>query len=146
MTPIDLYKMTPIEETTELYDLAGYIYNHVEELDIFSYLYSSDVSERNTKVKIKIYKNHCFDGRRIWRLASVWFEDKPVMIIRNAGREGDDFHDRFITDKELYLLMIDYIRSLMPREDSIETVSKFDDIPNLDEFYGHKLSGEFEYY
>lgn len=73
------------------------------------------------------------------------------MIIRNAGREGDDFCDRFITDYKLYQDMVKYLATLIkpnsqmkPADGEIRKLN--DDIPNLTDFYGNDLDGHFERY
>ena len=84
-TAADLYKMTPERSTKELSYLVGCYYNHIPEVgnDIESvkYLLSSD------RVEIKFLKDWNFDFRRVWQLATVWFDGNPVMITQNAGRE-----------------------------------------------------------
>lgn len=106
-------------------------------------------SDPNSRITIRYYKDFCFDGRRIWRMASVWYGDRPVMIIRNAGREGDDHHSRFVTDEALYGEMVEYLHTLAlpsakrPPEDLVDPET---DIPDLESFYGWALDGAFERY
>lgn len=104
--------------------------------------WEAEVFEKAEWIKIK---NHGFiqsDYRRYWQLASVWFLDKPVMIIRNAGREGDDRQDRFITDVPLFWQMVAYLQVLKVHrgEPPKDTVNPDKDIPNLTEFYGNSLN------
>jgi hypothetical protein len=42
------------------------------------------------------------DSRRYWELCTAWFDNQPFMIIRRAGREGDDHKSRFITNVGLF--------------------------------------------
>jgi hypothetical protein len=58
------------------------------------------------RIEIRIYKDHHYDHRRFWRLAAVYFDGEPVMITQNAGREGDDFHRRFIVDQHRYFGLV----------------------------------------
>jgi hypothetical protein len=57
-----------------------------------------------------------YDYRRYWELTTVWFDGQPVMIVQNAGREGDDYHERFITDPHAYADMVGYLRTLLPAD------------------------------
>jgi len=155
MTPNELYyNRVPENSHYDLDYLIGFYYNHIPEIDEIDGI--SDANEKEQRVLIKEYKNFDFDGRRIWRLASVWFDDnnlanfghKPVMIIQNAGREGDDSTGRFITDEQLYKEMIMHIRTLVkgrPYETS-DVVDPDVDINNLTSFYGNDLDGHFERY
>lgn len=143
MKPIDLYSMTPEKEDCNLWPLIGSNYNHImesnyDELDLVRY-----EATGSTKIKIKYYKNHSFDGRRVWRLASVWFEENPVMVIRNAGREGDDFADRFITDKENFINMIKHLRDVAADSGGLEIFDPNADIQDIETFYGHSLGDVF---
>lgn len=157
MTPEELYARDP-EKIVNPFDMAkdymtdyliSYYYNHIEEINLepldICYVGSSD------KVEIRIYKDFNFDSRRFWRLCSVWFENEPIMIIQNAGREGDDHAERYITDRVKYREMITHIESLIRlkldlsklNNDVIEANS---DVPALTSFYGNALDEPFERY
>lgn len=137
--PIELYNMEPIHEEKCLGELKGFYYNHIPEVDLgWS---SSAYGLNNERVTIKCYKNHCFDGRRVWKLASVWLDEKPVMIIQNAGREGDDHAKKFVTNKQLYIEMINYIQSLVKKDfDDVEEYNENEDNERLITFYGYNLN------
>jgi len=137
MTANDIYKLKPISVTTEIDRLIGCGYNHIPEIDAYYLGYVS-----NERINIKTYADYCFDGRRIWKISSVWFDEKPVMIIQNAGREGDDHAERFITDTDVYENMVSYIKTLMAKEELPDVIDPDENIPKLTGFYGHTL-GEF---
>jgi hypothetical protein len=74
------------------------------------------------QIHIKEYARVWFDDRRYWLLSSIWFnicDDPnlyhfiPVMITRNAGREGRDVSHRFVTNFPAYLRMINHIKTLI---------------------------------
>jgi hypothetical protein len=140
MKPIELYNIKPMSVTTDLNILHGCTYNHIPEIIINNVL-DEEIIKKNDKISIKIYKNLSIDERRFWLLASVWFEDKPVMIIQNAGREGDDHKERFITDEKLYIKMINYIKIIIPLNinDIKDIVNDNDEIEDLISFYGECL-------
>ena len=151
MTPEELYGMTPelVDHDLDILKWDGSHHNHVPELQFEEKLPFTDPNKR---ISIKYYKKFQFDQRRYWALASVWFkhswlEDSPFMIIQNAGREGDDHSERFITHMGIYELAIAYLRSICTisfDESTKRIVSALDDIPNLTKFYGDELGGYFE--
>lgn len=154
MKPSELYAMTPEKTDSDIFVLTGWEFNHVPEID---WSLMNAEAHKQTRIVINYYKDFDFDGRRFWRLASVWLDDirerpspsKPVMIIQNAGREGDDWHKRFITDSALYQEMVAHLHSLTSMS-SIDIKDELcdpeEDIKNLTEFYGNKLDGLFERY
>jgi len=148
MTPAELYARTPESITFELYCLMGCYYNFIPEIEESDFHWNGEL-KGNTRISIHIYKDFNFDGRRFWRLASVKFDDDFVMIIQNAGREGDDHTARFITNENAYVKMVEYIRTLLPvipEEGREDVVSENDNFPGLADFYGNSLDGYFERY
>lgn len=156
MTPNELYNRTPEQTDTDINMLIGCYYNHIPEISDTDLFLGSDkisaIQEQLTwsqKVQIKYYKKHCFDGRRVWILASVWFDGSPVMIIQNAGREGDDWAERFITDPHQYVQMVKYINSLIPfevDERDADVVNPNKEIRNLTAFYNYSLNDYFDHW
>ena len=149
MTPRQIYEMPAERVELGLSHLVGFYYNHIEEI---SDAWRAWLAKRsNHRVEIKFIKDFYFDHRRVWTLATVWFDKNPVMIIQNAGREGDDHAERFITNKAAYIRMIDFISPLTPTQAdtlpaTIKTVGMDADIPELTEFYGQRLDQPFERY
>ena len=158
MKPNELYAREPVkvvvpfsEESEygaeyQLRYFCGFRYNHlgVDDIDIWGI----ESINRSTRVEIKIHKDFDFDGRRFWRLASVWFDRQPVMIIQNAGREGDDYIGRIITDGGRYTLMVKHIYSLFQYKQGEEFNGDLrdpdEDFDDVDNFYGNNLDGYFE--
>lgn len=140
----DLYKMNPESVEKCLGCLKGFYYDHLPEIegDLWG------LEQLNEKVEIKVLKDFDFDGRRIWRLATIWFDGNPIMITQNAGREGDDHRERFITDSAQFKNMVKYIESLVYGENSDEVCLTDPDkkIECLTKFYGNELFGVFEKY
>ena len=146
MKPIELYERKPESESLDLNFLRGTYYDHLAELG--ENQYTLDLSQ-NKLVVIRFYKMFNFDARRFWSLASVWYEGLPVMIIQNAGREGDDHHERFITDRDLYYRMLGYIWSIsLNKHEELkgDLVDPNVDVPGLTSFYGNSLDGHFEHH
>lgn len=140
MKPCELYAREPESTSNDLYILDGFYYTHIPEVE-----WDNIDKSNNPRIAIKYYKNHCFDGRRVWILASVWFDVQPVMIIQNAVREGDDHAKRFITNEKLYDEMVTYIKTLDNSKPSRRDVyTDTDNIDRLDQFYNYALDGHFD--
>ena len=144
MKPQELYEMEPQEISHRPCELAGCYYNHIKESGIDGYELGWDVE--TDRLEIRIIKHHNFDHRRFWRLATVWFDGKPVMVIQNAGRDGDDFRRRIITDADSFRAMCSHIASLKPVTDIEDVVDPQSDVDGLTDFYGNHLGGMFEIY
>lgn len=134
MTANELYNIKPKSVTKELYNL----HKHIDELDSFCNY------EANERVEVKEIISYCFDGRRVWDLSTIWFDGNPVMVIQEAGREGEDHVADYVTDKERYREMIQYLRSLEEEEDNYSFLEPNKDEPNLTSFYGHELSDFYD--
>jgi len=57
-----------------------------------------DEVEKTQRMETRTIVDHDYDGRRGWTLQTVWFDGKPVMVVNSSGRDGDEYHDRWITD------------------------------------------------
>jgi hypothetical protein len=149
MTPREIYDRKPESVTNDINILRGCYYNHIPEIDDFITTYfDEETIAKNELVEIRVHKDFDFDGRRFWRVVSVWFKGYPVMIAQNAGREGDDSFARFITDPVGYKSMVDYIFSILslPEKEVEDIVDIDQNITHLGDFYGNSLDGSFERY
>lgn len=148
MKPEELYARQPESVDKDVNRLFGFYYNHIPEIE--EHEHNGYIEDgKNDRVTFNIYKDYCFDGRRTWTLAAVKFDSEFVMVIQNAGREGDDCTGRFITDKPKYDEMVAYIKTLLPAGEDVsdcDVVDKADDIPGLAVFYGNNLDGVFKPY
>ena len=129
MKIIDFYNGPFIKaERTQLYALS----RHVTEIA----LDDADWS-KNTKVELRDYIDENFDGERGFTVFSVWFENRPIMLCREAGRGHQDAVDQWITDLEGYRNFLTYVASLLPIAESYvgAATDPEEDIPALDEFY-----------
>lgn len=149
MTPKELYERTPEKIDNDINILTGCYYNFVPEVTGWNWWIDTNI-DLNKHIKIHYYKDYDFDGRRFWRLAAVKYKDEFVMIIQNAGREGDDWAECFITNFEAYVGMIGYLQTLVPCGE-IETVENMIDEnedlgDKLVKFYDNELDGHFGNY
>ena len=138
MKPSEIYSMTPEEVYHSASYVAGCYYNHVPEVD--TYALDWDKVEESKRLEVRCYKHIQIDHRRYWNISGIFFDGKPVMITQNAGREGDDHVDRFITDVEEYKKMVSFLQSMCIEEGIEDVVNIDDDISNLGFFYGYSLS------
>lgn len=147
MTIRELFAAAESGSKLEIGDLAGCYFNHLPEVPD-----TNEVSFRDLKsdrVKIRAVRDHSYDGRRIWRLAVVWFDGMPVMVFQNAGREGDDFAKRFVVGSEALKKMSVHIMELKANAtpfSEIETHPMDQDMPELTYFYDQDLNGMFAYH
>jgi hypothetical protein len=129
LTPKDLYEMKSTA-TLDALALRGFSYDHVPEA-------GPDVELRDKpRVRVEVVGYVHFDHRRYWRLATVWFDDKPVMVVQNAGREGDGYSKRFVTDVSLLMELAKYLKA---EEAAPDTVPLSYDGADLVNFYGVSL-------
>jgi hypothetical protein len=145
VTPQQLYFKVPKRSSHEIGRLKGYRYNHVApELNDWDVLPYEDPYKR---IELRYYEDQNIDGRRIGSLASVWYAgragDVPFMIVQNAGREGDDWARRIITDVQTYRDAARYLKSLCMVQEEPDDISKdvFDanaEVQDLTAFYGRE--------
>jgi hypothetical protein len=122
--------MEPLMVTKDIYILDDH--TEVNMMDIGT--------DKNERIELRYYADPYIDGRRVWRLFSVWFDGKPVMICQRAGREGRDYRNTIVTDNQAFREMNDYLWSL--REDYVDEEDIWDpeqEIGGLTEFYGYSL-------
>lgn len=58
----------------------------------------------------RVFHHDCGDSYRYAEMHAVWFDDKPVMLVQNAGRSGDDVKRRWITDRNGFEAICHYLR------------------------------------
>lgn len=135
-TPAALYASGFVEESLDVkYFLWGTYFDHVPEVDR-----DGDYSS-NTRVRVRVHAHYDHDYRRFARLASVWVDGAPVMVIQNGGREGDDHHMRFVTDLGGYRDLVSYLRSINSLEIPDEVISPDQEVDGLTYFYDTNLLG-----
>lgn len=124
--------------------LFGYYYNHVDGIDRWSL---NEDFQNQDKIKIHYLKDFCFDGRRVWQLYYVTFEDSLVMFCKNAGREGDDHSGKAVINSDVYIEMLKYIKSFEKIDFEADYQSNLEeDASEFISFYGNTLDGYFERY
>ena len=144
MTPEELLAREPEEVSNSLKYLALINHSHIPESGL-EYWDAHELS--SNRLEIKVYKHFDFDFRRFWRLSSVWLDNTPVMICCNAGREGDDYHRRYLLNKQKYMELIVLAKTLMAEKVELDKDTQEipwnKDIPEMTKFYDSELDGYF---
>ena len=156
MTPNELYAKEPVEIIKDYRELVlsershGHL-NIFESIDfdfkIYAYEFNRLPPAENDRTEVRILERYNQDTRRYWRWATVWFDNKPIMIALNAGREGDDSIKTYVTNHEGYIALAMYVREqclkLCPAliEDDILTKLVHPEMSNdsYTTFYGETL-------
>jgi hypothetical protein len=131
-----LAKYAPSKEDTR--KLVGCYYNHIPELDG---LYDDGLI-------IKTIAHFQLGGRRYWNLSMVYFGIIPIMMVQNAGREGDDHAHRFIINVDSYKEIMEYYgkgHDITINDDTsiIEDLEEY--CRNYTEFYGNDIENSDGY-
>lgn len=137
----DIYNSPIISETNELYLLE----KHINENIYFNNIPWDYSNPENNQQRI-ILKKHLsvsHDYRRGVEIFSVYFDNKPIMIGMNAGRELNDSIQTFITNEEGYSDMIDFLIELTKEKPTPKIFDINTHLKELESFYGDKLSEDF---
>lgn len=101
-TPRELYALAPIPHHSPLdsYDLQALVRLYLPEVQEYDTDFDAVLAQN--AIDIRYLANVCFDGRRTWTLATVWYKHSPVMVITSSGRDGDEYHERYVTDSVVF--------------------------------------------
>lgn len=126
MTPNDLYKLALTTEPMPdpIFRLVPYT-SHIPEVNV------TNLDEKYDRIKVYELVFVNIDGERYVTLRAVFFDDIPVMLIQG----GADYDQRFITNKDRFRDMIDYIRLF--NADDLIVHDPDEDNPDLTNFYGY---------
>lgn len=106
----DFYDAEPIRRTHDLGLLFGCYYEHLPEMGNRPMAWGGP--DDNERVEVRFHYERWEDSRRFWAVASVWLDDRPFMLVQNAGREGDDHAKRFVTNRIAYADAVGYLTRL----------------------------------
>ena len=136
MTLRDVYGCPVVRADTDLGWLIGYYYNHVPELGPLDGPQTRWAAQ--DQILTRLHGRLIEDHRRDWCLRSVWYQGSPIMVCVNAGREGDDHVERWVTDLGRYDQMVRFMRTLAPMVlTTVETAP--DVVRRTHEFYGAQV-------
>lgn len=120
------------------------LYNFSQRKDLFEiettidyYMDNNYVNNENRFEVFEIF-NEMSDSRRgIW-FYSAYFDNEPIALWYEAGREGDDSKKGYILNKTKFIECIRYLESF--KEQDIKEININDDIQELDYIYGYDIS------
>lgn len=132
---VELYKL----KETRPVDYASYhtVRVHLPEID--SYEIDFDGVEAGQMMETRTIVDKDFDGRRGWTLQTVWFDGRPVMVVNSSGRDGDEYHERWITDVVQFSKLLTWLQRFIPRTEITGYVNLEAVIPAMTEFYGSSI-------
>lgn len=133
-----------IRDILKLKKTKSNLYNFTRRLDLFNvdtsldyYMDDEDVKNENRFEVFEIL-NQMSDHRRGLWFYSIYFDNEPIAIWYEAGREGDDSNKGYIINKIQFLNAIKYLESF--KEQDIKEINIDDDIQELDYIYGYDTS------
>jgi hypothetical protein len=139
-TPGELYALKPTRvDYGSYHTLSVHLTNEVDTYDL-----DSDAMEASKRFETRTIVDHDYDGRRGWTLQTVWFDGKPVMVVNNSGRDGDEYHDRWITDGEAFGKMVAWLRTFQPESEQTGFAEASQVIPAMTEFYNHTIHDYYD--
>jgi len=139
-TPTELYALKP---TRTDYGSWHAVSVHLRDEIGNGFDLDLDAVEKTQRMETRTLVDHDYDGRRGWTLQTVWFDNKPVMVVNSAGRDGDEYHERWITDPELFGELVTFLKSFMS-EDTTGFVKADAKIPAMTEFYNHTIHDYYD--
>jgi hypothetical protein len=130
-SPAELYALKPVRvDYGSWHTVNVHLSNDVDYFDI-----DLDAVEATQRMETRSIVDHDSDGRRGWTLQTVWFDKKPVMVVNSSGRDGDEYHDRWITDGDIFGELVAFLRTFTPQTEKAGFVKASDKIPAMTEFY-----------
>lgn len=139
-SPQELYNLKPVRTHNFLHHFVSV---HMRE-EIDSFDLDSDAIENDAQVELRVIADRCPDGRRTWTLETVWFKGFPVMVVNSSGRDGDEYHSRWVTDLERFMEMITYMKTFMTNHEVEGLVSPDTIIPAMTEFYNATIHDYYD--
>lgn len=138
MTPRELLARTaPRIETgrNAVYWLKGCYFNHLPEAGEYWENGIPDDADLTT-LEWHEFGSIYIDHRRYHSLAGIKFRGEWIMITTNAGREGDDHHERFVLNPDL---VWELAKLVSGKEKNTDVVGLDDDLPSMTYFYGKDI-------
>jgi len=138
-TPAELYALKPARvDSADWHTINVHLSAEVSYFDM-----DHDAAEAAKRMETRTLVDHDYDGRRGWTLQTVWFDGMPVMVVNSSGRDGDEYHDRWITDLAAFGKMVAWLRTFTPPEELgyAEADAK---IPAMTEFYNHTIHDYYD--
>jgi hypothetical protein len=133
MKPQDVYDAPFLRETREVYGLSEFL----DGVDC-----SNEGLDNQVRVNLRTHFSPYIDGTRHATMQSIWFDDKPVMIVKHGGRPDREHSHRYITDLPAYKEMVGYLKSMEEIEEywvEQEVFEADQDVEDLDRVYTYQI-------
>ncbi len=107
-----------------------------------------EAMERDARLTVSQLMDDYIDGRRTRAMHTLRFDGKPVAIVQNAGREGDDHRKRWVTDREVYAELLAYLcKQMLEAGDSDDFADPTQPLyeEEVFHFYGDDHAARFGY-
>jgi hypothetical protein len=140
-SPAELYAMKPVRTNCGFWHTVSV---HLSgEVNYFGI--DLDAVEKTQRMETRTLADHDYDGRRGWTLQTVWFDGKPVMVVNSSGRDGDEYHERWITDAGQFGRLVVFLKSFTSEPGGSTDFVKADaKIPAMTEFYSHTIHDYYD--
>jgi len=137
-TPNELYNLKPVRTDKGEDWFDGAVSLHLRnEVDTFDFDWKGFAAEK--RVEVRTLADVCEDGWRTWTLQTVCFDGLPVMVVNSSGRDGDEYHNRYITAPHLFAELVVFARKFQSHPEAGDFVNAEATIPDMTEFYGSTL-------
>jgi hypothetical protein len=134
-SPAELYALkAPRVDYADWHTINVHLSDDVNYFDM-----DHDAAEATKRMETRTIVDRDFDGRRGWTLQTVWFDNKPVMVVNSSGRDGDEYHNRWITDPAQFAELVTFLRSFTPLTEETGYVKADAKIPAMTEFYNSTI-------
>lgn len=100
---------TPVNIKEDFFTLKG---NWVPEIDHLVPDYDQEIAadiDEDGRMAIKTVIIENIDYERYAMMCTVWFDNRPVLIVQEAGRSGRDYFNRWVVDLSTYSEMLVYL-------------------------------------
>jgi hypothetical protein len=117
----DIYGAPAIASTFDLSQIIGVYTNIFPELNVigsFNQRTRDNIRENNRSIEFRVTHQFSNSYERYndvssWLIASMWYNSEAFMIMRNVGRNGDNYPSFFVTDSQTYHTALYHLFSLL---------------------------------
>lgn len=143
MNANEFYKKPPIRKSKDFWSLTCWF--EFDECDDFT-PNDDACPETERPFEIRYYIDHNFDHRRFLELVSIWWKEQPVAMCARGGREGRDYEEVSITDKDGWDEMVAWINSLNENADPEDprVWGEDQELPLLETVYGRPVKAFYD--
>ena len=117
----DVYGATPLYRTYDLSEVIGVHTDIFPELNVigsFNLKTRENIRANNRSIEFRVIRRftHSLESYHDvspWLIGTLWYNSEAFMIMRNVGRNGDDYPSAFVTDADTYHTALYYLFTLL---------------------------------